>query len=72
MVINDLPKQISAAATIGEPASAMKGAFRAGIIELARQAAFERLLDSSKARASTQTETKQGMLPKLRLFGRAA
>nr|WP_321985768.1 cellulose synthase operon protein YhjQ/BcsQ [uncultured Lichenicoccus sp.] len=70
VVIADLPKQIAAAATLGEPAAAMKGGFRAGILELARQAAFERLLDGQNAKA--QAESKQSVLPKLRLFGRAA
>ena len=47
VAIPDLPAQMGNAATMGEPAKAAKGPFRAGIIELARQVAFERLLESS-------------------------
>jgi pilus assembly protein CpaE len=47
VVIPDLPRQIGQATTMGEPAAAAKGQFHAGIVELAKQVAFERLLDSS-------------------------
>lgn len=42
VVIPYLPKQLNQAATMGQPASAMKGSFRAGILELAREAASVR------------------------------
>jgi pilus assembly protein CpaE len=48
VVIVDLPRQVGQAATLGEPAIAARSGLRAGILELARQAAFERLLDSSE------------------------
>lgn len=47
VVIGDFPKQLGLAATLGSPQGALRGGFRDGILELARQAAFERLLDSS-------------------------
>ncbi len=47
VAIPDLPRQLGQAATMGEPAVAAKGPFRTGIVELAKQVAFERLLDSS-------------------------
>ena len=47
VAIADLPRKLGLAATLGEPASAAKGSLRAGIVELAKQVAFERLLDSS-------------------------
>jgi len=47
VAIADMPRQLGQAATMGEPASAAKGAFRSGIVELAKLVAFERLLDSS-------------------------
>ena len=47
VAIPDLPKLLGQAATMGEPAAAAKGPFHSGIVELAKQVAFERLLDSS-------------------------
>ena len=47
VAIADLPQQMGTAATMGDPAQAAKGAFRTGIVELAKLVAFERLLDSS-------------------------
>lgn len=43
VVIGDFPKQLGPAATLGLPRAALRGAFRTAILELARQAAFERL-----------------------------
>lgn len=43
VVIPDLPRQLGAAASMGEPMAAMRGAFRAGIIEIAREVAFVRV-----------------------------
>jgi len=68
VTITDLPRQISQAATLGEPQIAMRGAFRSGILELARQAAFARLLDGPQ---KGQIADKQRSMPKLRMFGRA-
>ena len=42
VVIPYLPKQLNTAAILGQPASAMKGPFRSGILELAREAASVR------------------------------
>ena len=42
VVIPYLPKQLNLAATMGQPASALKGPFRSGILELAREAASVR------------------------------
>lgn len=42
IVIPYLPKQLNNAAIMGQPASAMKGSFRNGILELAREAASVR------------------------------
>ena len=45
VVIPDLPRQVGSAATLGEPAMASSSGFRNGILELARQVAWSRLLD---------------------------
>lgn len=47
VTIPDLPKQLGPAATLGLPQAALRGRFRDAILELARHAAFERLLDSA-------------------------
>lgn len=47
VVIPDLPRLVGMAASMGEPAVAKRGPFRDGIIALAREVAFVRLLDSS-------------------------
>lgn len=47
VVIPDLPRLVGTAASMGEPAVVKHGAFRDGIIALAREVAFVRLLDSS-------------------------
>ena len=46
VIIEYAPKQLGPAATLGLPEKAMRGAFRQSILDLARQAAFEPLLDS--------------------------
>ena len=53
-----LPKQLNNAATMGQPASAMKGSFRSGILELAREAASVRN-DSSGAATSFVSRLKK-------------
>jgi pilus assembly protein CpaE len=47
VAIPDLPRQVGAAATLGEPAMATSSGFRAGILELTRQVGGQRLLDSA-------------------------
>ena len=69
VVIADLPRQLAQAATLGEPQVAMRGGFKNGIVELARQAAFARLLDGPE---KARSEEKQRNVARLRLFGRAA
>ncbi len=45
--IPDLPRQAAAATTMGDPAVAMKGGFRTGIMDLARQVAASALIDGN-------------------------
>jgi pilus assembly protein CpaE len=52
LAIPDLPRQVGTAATLGEPAMASSGGFRAAVVELARQVAFVGLLDSATTAAS--------------------
>ncbi|NPD69199.1 hypothetical protein HN018_02245 [Lichenicola cladoniae] len=52
VTIPDMPKQLGPAATLGLPEAALRGKFRDAILELAKYAAFERLLDSP----GTQTD----------------
>lgn len=54
VVIPDLPRLVGEAASMGEPAVAARSAFRAGIISLAREVAFVRLLDSSVGAKSSE------------------
>ncbi|MGI4800417.1 MAG: AAA family ATPase [Janthinobacterium lividum] len=49
VVVGDFPSQLGPAATLGLPQTALRGKFRASIVELAKQAAFERLLDNTNA-----------------------
>ena len=46
-VIPDLPKRVESAATFGKPAVTAGGPYRDAVVELARQVAFSRLLDSA-------------------------
>jgi pilus assembly protein CpaE len=46
VVIPDLPRQMGQAATMGEPAIMSVSNFRTGMLDLARQVAFVRMLDS--------------------------
>jgi pilus assembly protein CpaE len=64
VVIPDMPRQISNAATLGEPAIATCGGLRGAIVELARQVASARLLDASSEalRAAEGTEKKRWSL----------
>jgi hypothetical protein len=47
VTIPDLPKIVGHATSMGEPAMAVRGRFRTGMLLLAREVAFVRLLDSS-------------------------
>jgi pilus assembly protein CpaE len=49
LVIPDLPRQVAAAVTLGEPAAMRAGPFRNAIAELARQAGALRLTDAAQA-----------------------
>ena len=60
VAITDLPKQVSAAATLGEPAITSSAGFRTGILELARQVAFIGMLDSAAASGSAPATGKRG------------
>ena len=46
VIIPDLPKVVGLANSMGEPAVAVRGGFRTGMLQLAREVAFVRLLDS--------------------------
>jgi pilus assembly protein CpaE len=49
VVIPDLPKVVGQAASMGEPAVTPRGRFRDAMLQLAREVAFVRLLDSGSA-----------------------
>ena len=49
VVIPDLPKVVGHAAHMGDPAIQVRSGFRNGILQLAREVAFVRLLDSGSA-----------------------
>lgn len=53
VVIPDLPRQMGQAATMGEPAIMSVSGFRTGLLDLARQVAFVRMLDSANADLGT-------------------
>jgi pilus assembly protein CpaE len=54
VVIPDLPKVVGHAASMGEAAMAVNGGFRNGILQLAREVAFVRLLDGRAASAAAE------------------
>ena len=64
VAIPDLPRQVGNAATLGEPAMVHSGGFRTGILELTRQVAGQRLLDSASdaAAAAAAASAKQSRL----------
>ncbi len=64
VVIPDLPRQISNAVTMGDPAAAQSGAFRAAIIELSTQAG------AANGPATLARNRKMGRLGRLLGFGR--
>ncbi|MBU6498118.1 MAG: hypothetical protein KGJ41_07760 [Rhodospirillales bacterium] len=49
VVLPDLPKVVGHATSMGRPAAAVRGGFRSGLLHLAREVAFVRLLDSGDA-----------------------
>ena len=59
VAIPDLPRQVGQAATMGEPAMASSSGFRNGILELTRQVAAMRLLDSAIDAAAMQAVSQQ-------------
>jgi pilus assembly protein CpaE len=67
IAIPDLPRQVSTAVTLGEPAAMRSSAFRAGIVELARQIGPLRLPD-----AQATTTRRSGLLAALLPRRRAA
>jgi pilus assembly protein CpaE len=66
VAIPDLPKVVGQAASMGEAAVTMRGGFRDGMLRLAREVAFVRLLDGDTA-ASAPSKAASGRLR--RLFG---
>jgi pilus assembly protein CpaE len=60
VAINDLPRQIGNAATLGEPAMASSSGFRVGVHELARQVAGHRLLDGDSGDGTTGDAKRRG------------
>ena len=73
LVIGDLPKQLGPAAILGLPDAGLRGEFRKGIVELARQAAFERLLESpERLQGGVDRRRDTARTPRRGLFGRAA
>ncbi len=68
IVIPDQPRQVGAAATMGEPAAAVRGAFRNAIADLARQVGSVGLLDGVDATAEPLADA--GRRPWWRLLGK--
>ena len=61
VLIPNLPRQVGHALTMGEPAVAAKSGLHAGIVELARLVAFERLLDSSMLASAHAPARRRGL-----------
>ncbi len=59
VAIQDLPRQVGNAATLGEPALASSSGYRAGILELTRQVGGQRLLDSASDAAAGNASAKR-------------
>ena len=57
VVIPDLPRQVGNAATLGEPAMTTSSGFRGGVLEVARQVASVRMLDSAPGALDRATGT---------------
>jgi pilus assembly protein CpaE len=69
VVIPDLPRRLGNAATMGEPASAMRGGFQSAIVQLAQEVAAVRALELPLAPAAGAT---QNRTRRRSLFGRRA
>ena len=69
VVIPDLPRRLGNAATMGEPASAMRGGFQSAIAQLAREVAAVRTLDLPDEQAAGATDNRRR---RRSLFGRRA
>jgi pilus assembly protein CpaE len=68
VAVPDQPRQVAAAATMGELAVTSRSGFRNGILELARHVAFVGLLDSTAAPGPVNGE--DGVRRTRRLFRR--
>ena len=68
VVIPDMPRAMTAAANLGQPAAATAGTFRTAMAELSRQVAFMRLLDSNAVGQDIAAVRK----PRRSIFGRRA
>ena len=66
IVIPDLPKQVGQAATLGKPASTLRGPFQKAIRELAAQVGASRLLDQAEEDAGVAGKKAGGF----KLFGK--
>jgi pilus assembly protein CpaE len=64
VTIPNLPKVVGNAASMGEAAVAVRGGFRTGMLQLAREVAFVRLLDSG-ATGNAPEASKTGRLRRL-------
>jgi len=67
IVIPDMPKLVGPATTMGKPAITARGGFRNGMLELAREVAFMRLIEAGAPEA--KANLRHGLLG--RLLGRA-
>lgn len=69
VVIPDLPRRLGNAATMGEPATAMRGGFQSAIAQLAREVATVRALDLPDEQAAGGTQNRSR---RRSLFGKRA
>jgi pilus assembly protein CpaE len=70
LVIPDLPRQVSAAVTLGEPAAMRAGPFRHAIAELARQVGAARAGDAAAAAAEPAARPRPARLLTALRFGK--
>jgi len=66
VAIPDLPRQLGAAANMGQPASAMRGGFRGAITQLANEVAFVRVQDTQPGDKAGRPDDRRA---RRRLFG---
>ncbi len=69
VIIPDLPRLVGTSHSMGEPAVEARGPFRVGIIDLAREVAFVRLLDTSAGAGATDLVEPKRRRRFLGLFG---